>query len=166
MAAPAAAMISCSAPKSPWRYFTVEEAETAAALCDCLIPADDYPSASAAGAVTYLDLQLSGHLRKHRRIYRTALAALNRISREKYGASFAGLGTNRQVEMLRAIEKGKSSEQREFFGLVLAHTMQSYYGDPRHGGNRDGAGYRMLGIPATPVRGRSKHDLTTGGNPL
>lgn len=36
-------VISCSASKSPWRYLTVEEAGTAAAICDRLIPADEFP---------------------------------------------------------------------------------------------------------------------------
>ena len=41
-------------------------------------------------------------------------------------------------------------------------TVEGGEGDPRRGGNRDGIGYRSLGIPLTPVRGRSKHDLTGG----
>ena len=69
---------------------------------------------------------------------------------------FAALSAQQQVELLKATEKVKDL----FFALILAHTMQSCYGDPWHGGNRDGIGYRSLGIPLTPVRGRSKHDLT------
>jgi gluconate 2-dehydrogenase gamma chain len=38
---------------------------------------------------------------------------------------------------------------------VVSHTMQGFYGDPRHGGNRNWASWRMLGVPITPVRGRS-----------
>ena len=161
--------ISCSAPKSPWRYFTVEEASLAAAICDQLIPADQFPGAVWAGAIRYIDRQLCGHLRKHRATYRLGLAAVDRSSREQYGTGFATLSADRQVSLLKAIEKGnapvgpwKQMGQKEFFALILAHTMQSYYGDPRHGGNRDGAGYRSVGIPLTPVRGRSKHDLTGG----
>jgi hypothetical protein len=32
--------------------------------------------------------------------------------------------------------------------------MAAYYGDPRHGGNRDYASWRMLRVPVAPVRGR------------
>jgi hypothetical protein len=44
-------LVSCSASKSPWRYFTAEEGETAGAICDRLIPADEFPGALWAGAV-------------------------------------------------------------------------------------------------------------------
>ena len=161
--------ISCSVSKSPWRYLTVEEAGTAAAICDQLIPADEFPGTVWAGAVMYIDRQLCGHFRKHRATYRLGLAAVDQSSRDQHGAGFAALSAGRQVSLLKAVEKGKAPGgpwkqvgQKEFFALILAHTMQSYYGDPRHGGNRDGAGYRSVGLPITPVRGRSKQDLTGG----
>jgi len=43
---------------------------------------------------------------------------------------------------------------------VVSHTMQGYYGDPRHGGNRDAVSWTMLGVPASPIRGRAKYDLS------
>jgi gluconate 2-dehydrogenase gamma chain len=158
--------ISCSTAKSPWRTLTAAEGETLEAVCECLIPTDEYPGAAWAGAVKFIDLQLYGHYRKYRSDYRTGIAALERTSRGKYGRPFAALDTGSKVDLLEAVEKGrapasdwKPADQRQFFHLVLAHTMQSYYGDPRHGGNRDQIGYRMIGVSATPVRGRSKHDL-------
>ena len=142
------------------------EGQALEAVCECLIPTDEYPGAAWAGAVKYIDIQLYGHYRKHRATYRSGVAALDQVSREKYGRPFAALDLERQVELLQAVEKGqapasawKAADQQQFFGLVLAHTMQSYYGDPRHGGNREQIGYRMIGVPATPVRGRSKHDV-------
>jgi gluconate 2-dehydrogenase gamma chain len=38
--------------------------------------------------------------------------------------------------------------------------MQGFYGDPRHGGNRDRVSWKMLGVPYPPVRGRLRYDLT------
>jgi hypothetical protein len=32
--------------------------------------------------------------------------------------------------------------------------MMGFYGDPRHGGNKDRVAWRMLGVPDPPVRGR------------
>ena len=170
-AAAAVPAISCSRSSSSWRFFTDTEADTARAVCDCLIPPDEYPGAGWAGAVNFLDIQLTGHLRKHAPVYRAGLAAVDRAARARYGEAFSRLDTARQVEFLKAIEKGKAgggwapTEQQQFFALILAHTMQSFYGDPRHGGNRDEVGYRMLGIPATPVRGRSKHDIQQPAKP-
>jgi gluconate 2-dehydrogenase gamma chain len=159
----AAAQAGCSGDNTPWRTLTAREAETAAAVADCLIPADDYPAAARAGAVEFFDRQLTGYLRHHRAAYREGLAALDRAA----GGRFAGFPQDRQAALLQEVEKGKasvagwpSSAQTQFFALIRAHTMQSFYGDPRHGGNRDQVGDRMIGIPMTPVRGRSQHDLT------
>jgi gluconate 2-dehydrogenase gamma chain len=164
--------ISCSNAKSPWRCLTAAEGEALQAICECLIPTDEYPGAAWAGAVKYIDIQLYGHYRKHRSTYRSGLDALDRVSREKYGQPFPALDSARQVELLKAVERGqvpasawKPANQQRFFGLVLTHTMQSYYGDPRHGGNREQIGYRMIGVSATPVRGRSRHDLTAPADP-
>ncbi len=158
--------LSCSNAKSVWRCLTMAEGQALQAMCECLIPTDEYPGAAWAGAVKFIDIQLYGHYREYQSTYRSGLAALDRVSREKHGQPFAALDSERQVELLQAVEKGqapasawKPADQQQFFGLVLAHTMQSYYGDPRHGGNREEIGYRMIGVTVTPVRGRSKHDL-------
>jgi gluconate 2-dehydrogenase gamma chain len=142
------------------------EGQALQAICECLIPTDEDPGAAWAGAVKFIDIQLYGYYRNHRSKYRSSLASLDGVCREKHGHPFAALDAERQVELLKAVEKGqapasawKPVDQQQFFSMVLAHTMQSYYGDPRHGGNREQVGYRVIGIPATPVRGRSKHDV-------
>ena len=38
--------------------------------------------------------------------------------------------------------------------LFMWITRQGFYGDPRHGGNRDAASWKMLALPFPPVRGR------------
>ena len=164
--------VSCSNSRSPWRYLTAAEGEALGAFCECLVPTDEYPGAKWARAVNYIDIQLYGHFHKYGSAYRSGVAALDQVSREKHGKPFAALDSKRQVELLKAVEKGQAStaawqpaEQRKFFNLVLAHTMESYYGDPRHGGNRERIGYRMIGVSATPVRGRSKHDLQVSAEP-
>jgi gluconate 2-dehydrogenase gamma chain len=52
-----------------------------------------------------------------------------------------------------------STEERSgpFFYLMLTHTRQGFYGDPRHGGNRDMASWKMLNLPTPPVRGRQRY---------
>jgi len=45
-----------------------------------------------------------------------------------------------------------------FFELVLAHTRQGFYGDPRHGGNCGMASWKMVGLAFPPVRGRMHYD--------
>ena len=70
----------------------------------------------------------------------------------------AQASAQQQFEIVSAIEK----DNKTFFDLVRAHTMQGYYGTPRHGGNRDAVSWRMLGLDEPPLRGRAQYDLTAG----
>jgi len=89
-------------------------------------------------------------------------------SQALFGLSFADLTSARQVKLLTMMEEGRAPDNAwkqgssvEFFGILVEHTMQGFYGDPRHGGNREGASWKMLGVPYPPIRGRLKYDLTT-----
>jgi gluconate 2-dehydrogenase gamma chain len=42
-----------------------------------------------------------------------------------------------------------------FFSMIVQHTMQGFYGSPRHGGNKDYASYKMLGLEYPRVMGRN-----------
>jgi hypothetical protein len=57
-----------------WRFFTAAEARTVNAICSQIIPADDFPGASEAGVVNFIDLQLTKHYKKHRDAYRRGIA--------------------------------------------------------------------------------------------
>jgi len=148
----------------PWRCFTPDEAETVIALSEQIIPADQDPGAREAGVIHYIDRHLAGHFRRFQPVYRRGLAELDRLSRRRFGRRFAQLNFDQQTRLL----EGLSGELKAFFNLVIDHTMQGFYGDPRHGGNRDAVSWRMLGVPLVPVRGRQHYDLTgepaQGGN--
>ena len=45
-------------------------------------------------------------------------------------------------------------DPQAFFGRLVRYTMMGFYGDPRHGGNRQHVSWRMLGVPPAPIRGR------------
>jgi hypothetical protein len=47
--------------------------------------------------------------------------------------------------------------------MVITHTMQGFYGDARHDGNRDAVSWRMLGIPIIPIRGRDHYEFPRKG---
>jgi gluconate 2-dehydrogenase gamma chain len=57
-------------------------------------------------------------------------------------------------------EAWKEIPSTKFFELLLQQTMQGFYGDPRHGGNREGTGWKVLGIPYPPIRGRQHYDVS------
>ena len=164
-AAAAGTTVGCSRNPSPWRFFRVDEARTLAAICDQIIPPDQDPGASWAGVVNYIDRQLCGPYKDLQAKYRLGLAGVDQSSRSAYGKLFADLDAPRQIELLRQLESGKAAgpiwkqiPSSEFFSMVVDHTMQGFYGDPRHGGNRDGVSWKMLDLPYPPIRGRLRPD--------
>jgi gluconate 2-dehydrogenase gamma chain len=164
-AAAAAAGISCHDPSlRPWRFLTVDEARALAAISDQLIPPDRAPGGDWARVVNYIDIQLCGPFLRLRKTYRQGLISLDRSARARFGQPFRLLSTEQQLVFLRAMEANELSpagwteiSPSRFFEMLLNHTMQGYYGDPRHGGNRDRASWRMVGLSYPPIRGR-QHD--------
>ena len=159
--------IACSGPKSPWRFLTVDEARTLAAACDQIIPPDGDAGASWAGVVNYIDRQLCGHFQNLRNSYRLGVAAMNNSSRVLYGSDFAFLPDRKQIDLLGKMESGNVPPQawqkispKEFFSMLVDHTMQGYYGDPRHGGNREGVSWKMVKLSYPPIRGRLPYEVT------
>jgi gluconate 2-dehydrogenase gamma chain len=150
------------APRPKYRFFTDAEAALLIDICEQIIPRDDVPGATDTGAINYIDLQLCGVFARHQQTYRRGLESFRQTCLEEYKAPFQDLAADRKIKALRSIELGRAPKAlwgeptaREFFSLVLAHTMQSFYGSPRHGGNRDYASYRMLGLDYPQVAGRN-----------
>lgn len=154
----AGSTVGCRRHNSPWQFLRAEEARTVEAICAQIIPEDQDAGAVTAGVVHFLDKQLSGFYKPLQKTYRTGIAAIDRKSIEFSGRKFAELPPVRQTELLQRIEKDPNL--KPFFSLLVDHSMQGFYGDPRHGGNRDRVSWKMLGVPYPPVRGRLRYDLT------
>jgi gluconate 2-dehydrogenase gamma chain len=67
-------------------------------------------------------------------------------SQKQFGKAFASLSSDHQATILQGLQAGHSRREsrHEFFGLLWRHVMEGYYGDPSHGGNRDGASWKMI----------------------
>jgi gluconate 2-dehydrogenase gamma chain len=154
-----AALAACK--HTQYSFLSESEAATLAAICDQIIPADDFPSASQAGVLTYIDRQLMRHYRRHRPAYRDGLKHANLLSRNRFGVDLAAASPQRQFDIATALEQ----QDRPFFDLVRSHTLQGYYGSPRHGGNRDAASWHMLGLDEPPLRGCAQYDFTADPKP-
>ncbi len=164
-AAVAGTGIACSPNRSPWRFLTVDEARALAGMVDQIIPPDQDAGAAWAGVVNYIDRQLCGPYQNLQGLYRRGLAVVDQTSQSMHGRLFADLDSQQQIELLHALEDGKASgaawkqlSSSEFFGMIVEHTMQGFYGDPRHGGNRQGVSWKMLNLPYPPIRGRLRPD--------
>jgi gluconate 2-dehydrogenase gamma chain len=135
-----------------------DDSRTLAAICDQIIPADKFPNASEAGVLNYIDIQLTRHYRRHQKSYRQGLANADAESMKRFGLHLADASINQQLAVVTAVEKSAP----RFFEMVRNHTMEGYYGSPRHGGNRDAVSWHMVGLSEPPQLGRAQYDFTKG----
>ena len=88
--------------------------------------------------------KLNGLGSRHLQAYRDGVAELDRLAAEvTSGKDFRGLDDAGRDQVLTGLDERKDP----FFTLLLTHTMEGFYGHPRHGGNRDQAGWQVLGYP-------------------
>ena len=84
--------------------------------------------------------------------YRSGLQALGEHVKNAFnGKSFSQLSPRDQDEVLAGLESGSITlnvvNGARFFELMLANTMEGFFADPIYGGNRDMAGWKLIGFP-------------------
>ena len=85
--------------------------------------------------------------------YRAALAALDAHCRTAYdGKAFARLPDDTKDAVIGALEQGTLTlpdgvDGQAFFELILKDAQEGFFADPLYGGNKDMAGWRMIGFP-------------------
>ncbi len=153
-----------AAPEGPWRVLTSEEAALVDAVAEQIIPADRDPGAHEAGVVNFIDRQLDGPYARFADKYHKGLRCLTLTCQKLHGRAFAQLNWPDQTRVLQALESGKvpkdiwtDPSSREFFGLLRDHTMQGFYGSPRHGGNKHYASYKMMGLEYPRSIGQNRY---------
>ena len=161
----------------PWQYFTPEEGAAVEALVDRLIPPDpQWPGGKDAGCAVFIDRQLAGPYGESRGLYmrppfqegdpqqgpqspltpamryRRSLAGLDKYCRATFaGKAFRELTADQQDKLISGLENGQvkldDASGRGFFDLLLQNTQEGFFADPVYGGNRDMAGWKMIGFP-------------------
>ncbi|MEW6449938.1 MAG: gluconate 2-dehydrogenase subunit 3 family protein [Pseudomonadota bacterium] len=150
------------------------------AAVDTLVPADELsPSASDCGVATFIDRELAGAYGAGDRMYRqgpfhkgkqgqgyqlpltprqffaAGIAATNEWSRKTYGKDFDRLSPADRTTALKELDAGKAQlagfSGKQFFEQLLQITMEGFFADPIYGGNRNKAGWRMVGYPGLPA---------------
>jgi gluconate 2-dehydrogenase gamma chain len=139
-------------------FFNQVDAATVAAFAERLMPgAPGKPGARDAGVLNYIDLALAGAYAELQDFYRRGLAQLEAYCRAVHKESFVRLRPPQQDAVIRALEDGTATgfawpTAQEFFDTVRTHTMEGLFADPVYGGNKDFAGWRLVGFPgAQPV---------------
>ena len=161
----------------PWMFFTADEASLVEAAVDRLIPSDDRgPGGKDAGCAVFIDRQLAGPFGRAEGLYtrppfmpgagtqgyqmpdapaaryRAGLKALADYIKSTFaGKSFRDLAADDQDKVLAGLESGsialKDVKSAEFFTLLLEGTQEGFFADPVYGGNRDMAGWKLVGFP-------------------
>ena len=154
-------------------FFNDDDAATVAAFAERLMPgAAGSPGARDANVLNYIDLALAGAYSDQQDFYRRGLIALDTYCRKAHGAPFVKLDAARQDEVITTLEQNKASgftwpTAPAFFNTMRTHTMEGMFADPVYGGNKDFAGWRLVGFPGahpafTPADLASKEAFAGG----
>ena len=160
-----------------YAFLNLEEAAFVEALVDHMVPADDLtPKGTDIGINIYIDRALAGGWGKGERLYlqgpwkrgvpsqgyqlpltpaqlyRAGIAATNVHCRSAYGKPFDRLDDKQREDVLVALSSGKLSfdnglPARVFWTTLYQTVMEGMFSDPIYGGNRNKAGWRLIGFP-------------------
>lgn len=126
-----AAQAAAPAKAQPLKFFTEDENRTVIEMSERIIPADDHsPGAKAAKVSEYIDLIVSESPENTKKSWREGLAAINKMSRDKFGKPFADSTADQQIELLKEISKNERSPQtveERFFRTIKYSTIDGYY---------------------------------------
>jgi gluconate 2-dehydrogenase gamma chain len=174
-AAPSAA--GTAAGPEGYAFLNIEEAAFVETLVDHMVPADDLtPKGTDLGINIYIDRALAGAWGKGDRLYmqgpwkrgvpsqgyqlpltpaqlyRAGIEDTNAYCRKTYGKPFDRLEEAQRQEVMVGLATGKVTFEsglpaRVFWSTVYQTVMEGMFSDPIYGGNRNKAGWRMLGFP-------------------
>jgi gluconate 2-dehydrogenase gamma chain len=120
---------------------TREQAADLDAFVSRIIPADDTPGAREAGVVYFIDRGLSTWAKDQLPAFNEGLTKLSR----DVGAKFRGQTRLSALTVAQQDEVLKSIERTPFFGQVRFATIAGMFSLPSYGGNKDFAGWKLMG---------------------
>jgi gluconate 2-dehydrogenase gamma chain len=159
-----------------YTYFTPDEAAFIEAVVDHMIPADALTAKGTdLGVNVYIDRALASGWGKGERlyrqgpwkqgtanqgyqlpltpaeVYRAAIPAANAQCVKQYGKTFEKLGAEQREAFLVALQRGQVSLEggpsaRTFFDMLYQNVMEGMFADPIYGGNKDKAGWKLVGF--------------------
>jgi len=193
--ATAPATAPAAAPSAPagWQFFRPSEAEFAEHLADHMVPADDLsPSGTALGIPVYIDRALAGAWGQGERLYlqgpfapgtpnqgyqlpltpaqlfRAGFESLDDALRRRHGRAFAQLDAAAKEAVLQALQAGQlplAVPTATWWAHTYQLVMEGLFADPVHGGNRDKAGWRLVGFPGV-VQTHRRNIVAFRGKPF
>lgn len=134
-------------------FFNADEAAAVAAFAERIFPgAPGKPGARDADVLNYIDLALAGAYSSQQEFYRHGLNQLDAHCRATFMRPFARLDAKQQDDVIAALESGKVAaftwpSARAVFETIRTHTIEGMFADPIYGGNKDFAGWKLIGFP-------------------
>ena len=160
-----------------YAFLNIDEAAFVEALVDHMVPADDLtPSGSDLGIAIFIDRALGGAWGKGDRLYmqgpwkqgtpsqgyqlpltpaqlyRAGIEATNAHCRKTYGKAFDALDETQREAVLVGLSTAKITFDsglpvRVFWSTLYQTVMEGMFSDPIYGGNRNKAGWKLIGFP-------------------
>jgi gluconate 2-dehydrogenase gamma chain len=150
--------------QSSWRFLTEEESILLDSLAEQIIPSDEYLGGRDAGITNFIDKQLIGPYKRYQEAYRKGLTAIRETCKACFQKRFEELPWETQTEFLQKMQQGKmegdmwkNGFDTEFFELIRKHSLQGFYGSPRHGGNKNYASYKMMKLDYPVIIGQNRY---------
>ena len=141
-AAPQAASAAPAAALAP------EQRRILETFVDRLVPKDELgPGAVECGVADYIDRSLAGYLANEKTAFVQGLASLDAYARSSQGGAFADLPPDKRDAVLTAIDSGQVPGLRGFFNRARRLTLEGMFSDPYWGGNKNFAGWELIGYP-------------------
>src|ERR1044071_2229410 len=126
-----ASQATAAAKPQSLKFFTEDENRTVIEMSERIIPADDHsPGAKAANVGEDIDLIVSESPEATQQTWREGLAAINKLSSNKFGKPFAESSVEQQIELLKEISRNERSPQTDeerFFRTIKYATVDGYY---------------------------------------
>lgn len=158
-AAPAFATVTEVSAATSTGALTSSELTTLKAVLDVLFPEDDLgPGAVQMGVHTYIDRALGGSYKTMLPAYKSLLPMFDKAAKATGAKSFASLSSSEKTNLVGKFEAGTPpgvNESKEMvagnFALLLEHMREGLFGDPMYGGNKDLAGWKLIGFPGVKL---------------
>ena len=129
-------------PQARYKSLTTRQAEDFGAIADRILPRDETPGERDVGVVFFADHLFASFAPERKPAFDKALAEVTAAARRLGPSvtSFAALPTSLQDDVLRSVEK------TDAFNLLRTVTISGYFSHPSHGGNRNNAGWKTIGL--------------------
>jgi gluconate 2-dehydrogenase gamma chain len=144
-------------PPTAFAVLTPAEAREVQAIAARIIPTDELPGATEAGVVHFIDRALKTFAKDTRPAYTQGILSFNQATARMFpGVARFSAATPEQQDAVLASMTGEAPKPTRgrlrpatgapvFFEIIWFHTVAGFLADPEAGGNRDYAGWKVIG---------------------